>query len=164
MPGSSKDLISIQLVKQNTATERERERDECGKIHPFQVADNHFITSALPQRNPKVCEDYANTSRKVQIHLICINLLAKQEASNISTLCMHFLWAKYQQWHTVFPWVLSLTHIHTQSGTCTEGGTYTVSLSQFPTGCSYAAFWRSIVYYYRQHNTVIMLLTALWLH
>lgn len=104
-------------------------------MYPFQVADNNFITSLLPHGTPRY---YANTSRRVQIHLICINLLAKQEVLNISTLCMHSPRTKYQQRHTVFPWVLSLSHTYTHRGRYIYS---TVSLSQFPTGCSYSAFF-----------------------
>lgn len=121
------------------------------------MTDGHFITLLLQQWNPEVCEeDYANLRRKVQIHLICINLLAKQGKLNRSTLCTK------QNASSDTPLshecTLSLLHIltveHSQRETHMQYHCLTC------TSCSHIAFLWSKVYYY-QHKIVIMLLTAL---
>lgn len=54
---------------------------ESGKVHPFQIADNYFITSVTPRQHPEVCENYANTKGTARIHLVYTHSLVKQKTS-----------------------------------------------------------------------------------
>lgn len=62
------------------------------KMCSYQVADHHFTTSLLSQRKtPWHAKIMQIAEENVQIHLMRIMLLAKQEPLNISTLYMHSL-------------------------------------------------------------------------